>query len=83
MLILTRRPRETVSIGHDVTVTMLRINGNQVRIRIDAPITIPLRREEIYERINRDRGASGWPVTERGATGQEFKGDRNSCLPAK
>jgi carbon storage regulator len=54
MLILTRRPRETLTIGHDVTVTILGIQGNQVRLGIAAPKSIPVHREEVYERIKRE-----------------------------
>jgi len=51
MLILTRRISETICIADDVKVTILGISGNQVRIGINAPITTPVHREEIYERI--------------------------------
>lgn len=54
MLILTRRTNETLKIGDNVTVTVLGINGNQVRIGIDAPRDVPVHREEIYERIKRE-----------------------------
>jgi carbon storage regulator len=53
MLILTRRPGETVMIGHDVTVTVLGMHGNQVHIGIKAPKSVAVHREEIYERIRR------------------------------
>lgn len=54
MLILTRRVGETVMIGNDVTVTVLGVKGNQVRIGVNAPKEIAVHREEIFERIKRE-----------------------------
>jgi carbon storage regulator len=54
MLILTRRVGETVMIGNDVTVTILGVKGNQVRVGINAPKNVAVHREEIYERIKRE-----------------------------
>ena len=51
MLILTRRVGETLMIGDDVSVTVLGVKGNQIRMGIDAPKEIPVNRLEIYERI--------------------------------
>ena len=59
MLILTRRVGETVMIGHDVTVTVLGVKGNQVRIGVNAPKSVAVHREEIYERIKREEQGLG------------------------
>ena len=55
MLILTRRVGETVMIGNDVTVTVLGVKGNQVRVGINAPKNVAVHREEIFERIKREQ----------------------------
>lgn len=55
MLILTRKPGETLMIGDNVTVTVLGVSGTQVRIGIEAPKTVSVHREEVYERIQEDR----------------------------
>ena len=55
MLILSRTPRETIVIGGRIRVTVLSVKGNQVRIGIEAPKTIEVHREEIYDRIERER----------------------------
>jgi len=55
MLILTRRVGETVMIGADVTVTVLGVKGNQVRVGINAPKNVAVHREEIFERIKREQ----------------------------
>jgi carbon storage regulator len=55
MLILTRRAGETVMIGSDVTITVLGVKGNQVRIGINAPKDVSVHREEIYERIQSEK----------------------------
>ena len=57
MLILTRRVGETVMIGDDVTITVLGVKGNQVRVGINAPKHVAVHREEIYERIKREQNS--------------------------
>jgi len=55
MLILTRRVGETLMIGDEVTVTVLGVKGNQVRIGVNAPKDVSVHREEIYERIKNEK----------------------------
>jgi carbon storage regulator len=70
MLILTRRVGESVVIGEDVTVTVLGVKGNQVRIGINAPKTVAVHREEIFERIKNGQG-----------TGDRSNSEESSAIP--
>ena len=59
MLILTRRVRETLMIGDDVSVTILAVNGIRVRVEIDAPKATSVHRRAVYERIRSQRPTNG------------------------
>ncbi len=58
MLLLTRNKGESIMIGDDIKVTVLFIQGNQVRIGIDAPRNVAVNREEIHQRIQQEKAVS-------------------------
>jgi carbon storage regulator CsrA len=61
MLILTRRPNETLMIGTEITVTVLGVKGNQVRLGVNAPRNVAVHREEIFDRVQADKRESDAP----------------------
>lgn len=63
MLILTRRVGETLMVGDEVSVTVLGVKGNQVRLGVNAPRDVAVHREEIYERIKQEQ--DGAPVNDQ------------------
>lgn len=71
MLILTRRSGETVHIGDDVLVTVLGVKGNQVRIGINAPRSVAVDREEIFERKRSESGAKQPDASDAGPAAAE------------
>lgn len=58
MLILTRRAGESILIGNDITITVLGVKGNQVRVGINAPRELGVHREEIWLRIRKEEEAA-------------------------
>ncbi|GHC15286.1 carbon storage regulator [Kushneria pakistanensis] len=58
MLILTRRVGETLMVGDEITVTVLGVKGNQVRLGVNAPKNVSVHREEIYQRIQQEKSDS-------------------------
>ena len=65
MLILTRRVGETLMIGDNVSVTVLRVKGNQVRLGVNAPKDVSVHREEIFERIQNEVDESSIETAEK------------------
>lgn len=78
MLILTRRPVETLYIGDEITVTVLGVVGNQVRFGIEAPRHIVIDRAEIHERKKRAALANGNPARDDEAHGSESDHERGA-----
>lgn len=66
MLILTRRVGETVMIGEEVSITILGVKGNQVRVGINAPKNVAVHREEIFDRIKSEDGSSDQDEAQQG-----------------
>lgn len=54
MLVLSRKRAESIVIGDDITITIIEIRGDKVRLGIEAPVTIPVHRQEVYEAIQRE-----------------------------
>ena len=64
MLILTRRVNETLIIDENISVTVLSVRGNQVRLGVEAPKTVGVHREEIYDRIQEEKARVGDDILE-------------------
>lgn len=63
MLILTRKLGERITIGNDITITLLEIKGSQIKLGIEAPQNISIHRQEIYERIRKENLSSSAATT--------------------
>jgi carbon storage regulator len=74
MLVLTRRVNEKLMIGNDIIITPIKVNGNQVKLGIQAPLNVPVHREEVYIRILNELGMDKIPddVTNNCANEEEI-----------
>ncbi|MDR6862973.1 carbon storage regulator CsrA [Phycicoccus sp. 3266] len=86
MLVLSRRPHESFRIGHDVVITVLEVNGDKVRIGIDAPSHVQVHRQEVYEEVQRANAAaasaSQGATTDLARAVRGAAGDRGADLQA-
>jgi carbon storage regulator len=74
MLVLTRRAGETIRIGNDITITVVESDGYNVKIGIDAPRSVTVHREEVYQRIlDENRKAASTEDLDLGALGKLFQ----------
>jgi carbon storage regulator len=83
MLILTRRAGEALRIGDDIEVTVMAVNGSQVRIGINAPRDVAVDREEIAERKRRDRAGTGSAAVASPKLAGDSKGAGSSVAKAR
>ena len=74
MLILTRRVGEVLMVGDDITITVLGVKGNQVRLGVDAPREVAVHREEIYQKVQSGDDA---PAAEQPATNNAGDSDKH------
>jgi carbon storage regulator len=64
MLVLSRRPKQSFIIGHDIVITVLEVNGDTVRLGIDAPRDVDVHREEIYRELQQANTTAASPSTD-------------------
>jgi carbon storage regulator len=74
MLLLTRKLGENIRIGDDVKITIVEVKGNHVKLGIDAPPSVKVHREEIYERIQQENRRAQEEAERRGASGTDPAG---------
>lgn len=68
MLVLSRKKNESIIINDDITIVVVEIRGDKVRLGVEAPKEVPVHRNEVYEAIRRNQGGSSSPAVEPDAT---------------
>jgi carbon storage regulator len=68
MLVLSRKKNESIIINDDITIVVVEIRGDKVRLGVEAPKEVPVHRNEVYEAIRRNQGQSSAPAVEPDAT---------------
>jgi carbon storage regulator len=77
VLVLTRKPQQSVMIGDDVEVTVIAVQGDKVRLGINAPTEIPVFRTEIYLEIAREREREQRKRTDVGSDAEQTRSGRD------
>jgi carbon storage regulator len=67
MLVLSRKKNESIVINNDITIVVVEIRGDKVRLGVEAPKEVPVHRREVYDAIKRNAAQSGTPTTEAGS----------------
>ena len=80
MLVLTRKVKESITIGNNITVSIVEIRGNQVRLGIEAPKSTPVNRTEIYESITRENIKASRAPQDLGRFPKSFKTNGNKKI---
>ena len=68
MLVLSRKKNESIIINDDITIVVVEIRGDKVRLGVEAPKEVPVHRNEVYEAIRRNQDQVKTPATESDAT---------------
>ena len=69
MLVLSRKKNESIIINDDITITVVEIRGDKVRLGVEAPKEVPVHRREVYDAIKRNEAAASAPASEAGSQG--------------
>jgi carbon storage regulator len=68
MLVLSRKKNESIVINNDITIVVVEIRGDKVRLGVEAPKEVPVHRREVYDAIKRNEALHGGPISETGSS---------------